>query len=688
MKQKRITLLTSILGLALLASCGGGKTGEDGKQIKAEEANKIIESFSGEPSGKFQLTYTANYDVDVDSNGGSGTLDSFKHKTRDVTKSDVDFTSGDLYLKISKESKDLLLSETASKTEALVYKEGSQYFYVTSTMENPVALASEAAAKTKIGELIQSVSYNLGGYITTDTLKYEGNHMYEWREFGLSSTAITPEFCNDPYYYGKLDDGGLVIKTKPEYVGYKTDSGISDFSNKTDNYAADVTVKTDSKGLVTSYLETFNTASLDFAIMTPAPTVKITGTREFQASYSATFTKLTTIDHKLTLATITWDESNYGDYEVYTCAADSKENKTKITSGTEVKVGDLLAVKVIPAGSNQVKAVTLGTTTAEKDADGFYYFEITEGNKKLSVNFTGSDTKEEGAWATVSIELGEHVTALNIGYINYPDTTILPLDNQNRAPAGPSYYLTFSATFEEGYELDAYTCNGNAATNYGFWCYNIREAGSYLCKATAKKTGGEEEVKSEVNFTIVKDDHVTSAKVFTLDNFDFAGMKDVTEASKADAIENRYFCIKAEVEENYKIDIVRANEKVCGILQGGYYCFKLTAGTYEFNITTRPSTDEINYINFTIEKGEHVSSVRVFTLDNFDFAGMLDFTDAKKCEAKTGRWLCLKVETEEGYVVDSVKTGETNGNLQGGYYCFNLSAAGDYTFNVTAKAAA
>ena len=67
---------------------------------------------------------------------------------------------------------------------------------------------------------------------------------------------------------------------------------------------------------------------------------------------------------------------------------------------------------------------------------------------------------------------------------------------------------------------------------------------------------------------------------------------------------------------------------------------------------------------------------------------MLDFTDAKKCEAKTGRWLCLKVETEEGYVVDSVKTGETNGNLQGGYYCFNLSAAGDYTFNVTAKAAA
>ena len=48
--------------------------------------------------------------------------------------------------KISKTSKDKRHSQEASKTEALVYKDGDTYKYVTTTRENPVALASEEAA--------------------------------------------------------------------------------------------------------------------------------------------------------------------------------------------------------------------------------------------------------------------------------------------------------------------------------------------------------------------------------------------------------------------------------------------------------------------------------------------------------------------------------------------------------------
>ena len=58
----------------------------------------------------------------------------------------------------------------------------------------------------------------------------------------------------------------------------------------------------------------------------------------------------------------------------------------------------------------------------------------------------------------------------------------------------------------------------------------------------------------------------------------------------------------------------------------------------------------------------------------------------KKAEAKEGRFLCVKVELKDGYEVVSVKNGEVAGNLQGGYYCFSGSTAGEVTYTIVTKA--
>lgn len=608
MKSKKLTLVASLLSLAALAGCGKtsepsakptepAKPSESAKpteepeevEIQKEAADKIVSAYNPSLTGKFSFSYTANYKVDVDSHGGTGKLDSFKHEVEDTTTGDIDLTSGNVYLKISKTSKDKRLSQEASKTEALVYKDGDTYKYVTTTRENPVALASEEAAINKISDLVYSISYNLAGYITMDTFKYEGDNNYQWREFGLSSTAVAAEDCNDPYYFGKRKDGGLNIKTKVQYVGYKTDNGISDFSNKADDYAAEAVVKTNSTGLVTSYAETYNKASLDFAIRTPAPTVVITGNRNFSANYGATFEKAGTIEHHLTKSVITWDENPKCTFEVYSCPADNKAAKTAIKSGDEVKVGDLLAVKVTPYGHNNIVNVALGTTSAEVSEDGFYYFEVSEGAKKLAANINGSDRKPDVKYATVTTEKGEHVKSFTVKYRTYPNTTALrDLDAQNRAPIGKANYLVLTAEFDEGYELDAFTVNGNAASNFGQWCYAIKTEGTYACKVTAKAVS-ETPASKDIEFTINKDDGVKSVSVYTRDNFNPATITDVTAAGKAEAKSGRFLCVKVELKDGYEIVSVK-NGEVAGNLQGGYYCFNgSTAGEVTYTIVTKAS---------------------------------------------------------------------------------------------------
>ena len=108
-------------------------------------------------------------------------------------------------------------------------------------------------------------------------------HLIELDVFGGFSEAFFPEDLVDPVY-SEGKDGGLHVEYKPEYVGYRTDGGWSDFPGAEGQPAAEITLDTDAKGRVLSWVENYKNPGLVFNIMSNPPTVTISGSRSFAAS--------------------------------------------------------------------------------------------------------------------------------------------------------------------------------------------------------------------------------------------------------------------------------------------------------------------------------------------------------------------------------------------------------------------
>lgn len=365
-------IIMVLASAALLASCGGGKS-----------AAEIINGFSKELTGTVQFTYTAKYDVTVDNKA----LSNFEHSIDDVTTGEYDLTAGNLYLHVVRNGKD---KGVASKAEALVYKAESDYFYLTNVMENPTKLASEEAARAKIDEFLVKISHNNAGDISTSTALYDGANSYFHREFGLSTGNIAADEFLDAEPTAKVEGTGVQFDATSSYVGYNTDGGVSDFPGAEGKKAGVYTVQTNASGYVTSYTEAIH-AQLAMPIMNPAPVVSIEGTRAYSATYGQAIEKKSTIDHQLTKGTVSIPSPDNAIVEVFTTPTIGGE-KTAVANGAEVVVGQYLAIKVTPAGSNKIVRVTLGTASLEKPSDdGFFYFEIQEGVNKVGVNIQGSD---------------------------------------------------------------------------------------------------------------------------------------------------------------------------------------------------------------------------------------------------------------------------------------------------------
>ena len=369
-------IIMVLASAALLASCGGGKS-----------AAEIINGFSKELTGTVQFTYTAKYDVTVDNKA----LSNFEHNIDDVTTGEYDLTAGNLYLHVVRNGKD---KGVANKAEALVYKAESDYFYLTNVMENPTKLASEEAARAKIDEFLVKISHNNAGDISTSTALYGDANSYFHREFGLSTGNIAADEFLDAEPTAKVEGTGVQFDATSSYVGYNTDGGVSDFPGAEGKKAGVYTVQTNASGYVTSYTEAIH-AQLAMPIMNPAPVVSIEGTRAYSATYGQAIEKKSTIDHQLTKGTVSIPSPDNAIVEVFTAPTIGGE-KTAVTNGAEVVVGQYLAIKVTPAGSNKIVRVTLGTASLEKPSDdGFFYFEIQEGVNKVGVNIQGSDKNPE-----------------------------------------------------------------------------------------------------------------------------------------------------------------------------------------------------------------------------------------------------------------------------------------------------
>lgn len=451
-------IIMVLASAALLASCGGGKS-----------AAEIINGFSKELTGTVQFTYTAKYDVTVDNKA----LSNFEHSIDDVTTGEYDLTVGNLYLHVVRNGKD---KGVANKAEALVYKAESDYFYLTNVMENPTKLASEEAARAKIDEFLVKISHNNAGDISTSTALYGDANSYFHREFGLSTGNIAADEFLDAEPTAKVEGEGVQFDATSSYIGYNTDGGVSDFPGAEGKKAGVYTVQTNASGYVTSYTEAIH-AQLAMPIMNPAPVVSIEGTRAYSATYGQAIEKKSAIDHQLTKGTVSIPSPDNAIVEAFTAPTIGGE-KTAVTNGAEVVVGQYLAVKVTPAGSNKIVRVTLGTTSLEKPSDdGFFYFEIQEGVNKVGVNIEGSDKNP-------TVKVGTYTLPEGTG-CEFDVKTCAAGDWGNMVKADPNNLtvgkiLAVKVTAPEGKTVAAVKCNGKTAVPngqpmMGFWCFSIVE---------------------------------------------------------------------------------------------------------------------------------------------------------------------------------------------------------------------
>lgn len=582
MKTKKILLAIAAIGLGLgLASCGE-KTNPTPTPTPDENLDEIFDGFESAVSGTVKMTYEANYDVDVDANGGSANMSNFKHKIR--AKSIIEMDLGtDLYIKVTKTKKDLLVSETEeTKTEALLYKNEGKYYYVT-TSSSSVEIET-GQAKEKISSIFTEMTEEQAGILTLDSLIYKKGKKYELDNFGFTDTFVEADLA-DPSYK-KNSNNGITVTYKPEYIGYHTDGGWSDFKNDKDGYAATVTLETNSQGFVTSSKEEYNTASLDFAIMTPAPTVKITGSRSFTASYGETITKATELD--TVKSTVTYSPSEGGTFEVKTCGMGDFQNMMAVENGGALELGKLICVKPNAAEGKEVDKVLVNdsetTLTPPAQAGGWYCFNVKAGVNTVVVTFKEGTPKDDTK-GIVTIPSSnkakiEVFTCAPFGFAN-----MTPVGNGGEVTVGN--WICVKVTPAEGNTITSVKLNESAQT-----LTPPAQAGGYYCfTATAEneitiEVAGEGVLKAQL--AITNESNIE----YTLTHFVYAGAP-----GEFLPVENNEIVPGASIfgavvitpQEGKTITVtVNGTPTTVNIPNGGktYYCFPVkTADTYTIVIT-------------------------------------------------------------------------------------------------------
>lgn len=390
MKRNSLKVLSTLgmLGLAGVALVSCGKKDDttptptpEPTETPAYDPTDLIKNYDKSLSGTVKLTYNANYDMDVNANGGTGKLDSFKHKIRSTTTIEMDL-GDELYFHASKKAKDLQVSDAETTTDYLIYKSGDKYYYETSSTKAKEVAANEARAK--VNEVLQSVTLEQAGSIDLSTLLYNKADMtYLNAQLFCSDSVMGDD--HDDYFenvptYEKTSSNGLKVVYQPEFVGYHTDGGYSDLRNKDAGYAATITVETNNKGQVTSFKNAYNSASLDMPIMTPAPTIILSGERSFTASYGDSITKINSLEHAPSTLKLT--DGVKGTYVVY--AGSDLQHATPVTDGASLTLGDQLYIQVTPEEGLIVGKVTVNGVAATYNS-GFYCVEIVAGQNEISV---------------------------------------------------------------------------------------------------------------------------------------------------------------------------------------------------------------------------------------------------------------------------------------------------------------
>ena len=480
MKKFIMKTIALVLLLAMTASVFAG-CGEP--KAPAFDAATTIAAFESAVNTTVKLTYVTNYMVDVVRPGeeGSGGMDSFKRDV--VATAEVEMDLGeDLYIKVTKTRQDKLIEDAAVVTEEIMYKQDGKYFYQTSS----AAAVEVADAAAKLAEIFEAATYEQIGGLTLDALVYNAtDKAYELKVIGLSETFIEEDLVDPTYAAG--ENGGIVVNYKPEYIGYRTDGGWSDFSNAEAGYAAEVEIVTNEKGFVTSMKENYNSASLVFNIMSNPPTVTITGERSFTATYGEAITKAEGVDFAPSKAV--YEEANGGSFAVMTCAMGDFGNLVPVENGGALEMGKIICIKPTANDGYEVASVIVNGSDAPitdpANAGGFYCFNVAPGNNTIEVLF-----KE--AVATVGVVTVDNQTSYeyqlqSFTYAGAPSDYKV-IENGEIEPGN----AIFGAIVIDSTKEVTVTVNGAETTvnipagNVTFYCFSVKTGGKYDVVITEK----------------------------------------------------------------------------------------------------------------------------------------------------------------------------------------------------------
>ena len=585
-KSIALALLVFMLSAVMLVGCvnpdnGGEGNGEGNGETPAFDAAALVAGFDGQLNGTVKLTYVTNYKVDVVRPGADASgMASFKRDVVATAIVEMDLGSS-LYIKVTKTRQDKLIEDTAVKSEEILYEKDGKYYYQTSS----AAAVEVADAAAKLAEIFETATYEQIGGLSLDALVYNSlDKAYELKVFGISDTFIEDDLVDPTYSEGA--NGGLKVEYKPEYVGYRTDGGWSDFPGVDGAPAANIEILTNDKGLVTSMKETYNNASLVFNIMSNPPTVTISGERSFTATYGEAITKAEGVDFAASKAV--YEDAIGGSFAVMTCPMGQFTSMSPVANGGALTMGNIICVKPSAnEGYELVKVIVNGNETPMIDpamAGGFYCFNVAPGDNTIEVLF--KEAAPTGGVVTVTNNTAYAYELQSFTYAGAPTDYKVITDGIIEPGAAIFGAIVIDSSKEVTVTVNGAETSVNIpAGGVTFYCFAVKQSGKFDVVISEKGSAPVTGTKGIV--------HVTNntSYDYQLQSFTYAGAPTDYKVIENGEIEPGAAIYGAIVisSETPVVVVVNGAETAINIPAGGvtFYCFAVKAPG-EFNVVINP----------------------------------------------------------------------------------------------------
>ena len=208
----------------------------------------------------------------------------------------------------------------------------------------------------------------------------------------------------------------------------------------------------------------------------------------------------------------------------------------------------------------------------------------------------------------------------------------------------------------------------------------------YGAEITKKATIDHEAAVGTVTFEAIKEDRKGKIEVYTTaaGNLNPTSWKKVNSGDELKV--GDWLCIKVTPAEGNTVkSITYANSSqtlVPPAQAGGYYCFSVVPGAQEIGQNYDGSATIPVTAAVTVKKDSGVKSYEL----GYMVPPAYNNITAVTTEVPVGKWLTVKVEVEDGYVVDKVLVGETELQTYGSpYYCLNVTAGDAIEVNIKTK---